>query len=116
MKKTNSKLFNDAFKAYLLPIVIQKAEDYGVNPLNPWQWVIDTAKDHIPHDFREGEQAGVASWLAGCALDIPVYNGHIRATAERLHECKLTDKQAEKVIDCWFNFHALKIMQYARES
>jgi hypothetical protein len=115
MKRTNTKEFNKAFQQYLAPIIKQRADDYNDNPENVWQWAIDTARAEIPHEFdRHGTQSGLSSWLAGCALNIAVYNGDIIAVAERLHGCKLTDKQADKVISKWFDFVALKINQYAR--
>lgn len=114
MKKTNTKAFNESFKAYLLPVIMQKAADYEATPSNPWQWVIEQARNEVPQEFRHGTQAGLAYWLSGCAINIPFYNGEIVKTAERLHGCTLNDKQAQLVIENWFTFHAAKIIQYAK--
>lgn len=118
MKNTNSKSFNDALKAYLAPIIKEKAEDYGetTTPANLYQWALDTAKKEVGHEFkRHGDQEGLRYWLSGLGLSIDFYNFDIVTVCERLHDCVLTPKQQDACIDNWFNFIAAKILQYARK-
>lgn len=118
MKNTNSKAFNDNLKAYLAPIIQAHAEDYGepTPPANLYQWAIDTAKNEVGHEFsRRGDQKGLEYWLSGLALDVAYYYCDIIATAEKLHECTLTEKQEKIVCEHWFSLLAAKMIQYARK-
>lgn len=118
MKNTNTKSFNDALKAYLAPIIKEKAEDYGETtpPANLYQWALDTAKKEVGHEFRQyGDQGGLEYWLSGLGLNVACYYGDIIEAAEKMHECTLTDKEKNMVCARWFNFLAAKILQYARK-
>jgi len=117
MKRTNTKQFKAGFDAVMVPIIKGYAENYGATVTgNPYKFVIDTARREVPHEFeRGGNQKGLEYWLSGCGLlGLPVYYGEIVETAEKMHGEKLTDKQAETVIENWFRFVACKICQYAR--
>ena len=116
MKRTNTKQFKAGFDAVMVPIIKGYAENYGDTIAgNPYQYVIDTAKREVSHEFdRHGTQGGLEYWLSGCGLlGLPVYNSEIVETAEKMHGEKLSDKDAEKVITNWFRFVACKICQYA---
>lgn len=118
MKNTNTKAFNDNLKAYLAPIIQDHAEDYGepTPPANLYQWAIDTAKKEVGHAFAQhGDQKGLEYWLSGLALNVACYYSEIIETAEKIHECTLTDKERGMVCERWFNFLAAKMMQYARK-
>ena len=118
MKNTNTKSFNDALKAYLAPLIKERAEDYGETtpPANLYQWALDTAKKEVGHEFkRHGDQEGLRYWLSGLGMSIACYNFDIVTVCERLHDCVLTPKQQDACIDNWFNFIAAKILQYARK-
>ena len=115
MKNTSTNEFKAALKAYLEPIIQDKAEGYETTiEGNPYQWIIDTAKGEVPHEFRAGDQAGLTYWLSGLGMNIDyTYCGMIKV-AESLHDCKLTEKQADKVCAKWFEFIAVKILQFAQ--
>ncbi len=116
MKHTNTNKFNAKVKAYLLPIIERKLEDYETETGNPFAWVVEQAKKEVPHEFaRKSEQDALAYWLSGMALDIDAYYCDIIATAEKWHECELSEKEQEKVCENWFSFIALKILQYSRK-
>jgi len=118
MKHTNTNEFNAKVKDYLIPIIEDKAQDYKayLNGKNPFQWIIDTARQEVPHEFqRRGNQAGLAWWLSGLGLNIDYYNAAIVELAEKWHGCRLTEKQAEIVVENWFMFIANKIMQFSRK-
>lgn len=116
MKHTNTNEFNDKVKAYLIPIIESKAQDYGDDPAKqPFTFILDTARSEVPHEFaRHGEQGGLEYWLSGLGLGIDYLNCEIVRIAEEWHECELTEKQADMVIDRWFSFLALKILRYSR--
>lgn len=59
-------------------------------------------------------QARVAEWLSGLAIGIEYRNAGIVALAEQWQGRKLTDKQADRVIDNYFNFMAFKVMQLCK--
>lgn len=115
MKNTNTNEYKAKVKNYLLPIIQSKAEDYEAKPENPFAWCIETAKKEIPHEFeRKGLQGGLREWLQGCALNIAIQNGEIIDLALQWHDCTLTDKQKETIIDNWFHFVAFKIIQFSK--
>ena len=115
MKNTNSKEFKSALKAFLLPMIEEKAEDYNQPaPEKPFTWLVGIARNEVPHEFAKGDWSGMAYWLSGMGLNaLPVYYSDIIEAAEMLHGCKLTDDQAERVCDKWFTFIAAKILQFA---
>lgn len=59
-------------------------------------------------------QARVAEWLSGLAIGIAYTNTDIVALAEEWQDCKLSDKQAQRVIDNYFSFMAFKVMQLCK--
>jgi len=115
MKSTNTNEFKSKLQAYLEPIIAQKAEDYGQTiEGNPYQWAIDTAKAEVGHEFdRNGDQEGLSYWLSGLAIDIDYNYCDIIRVAESMHDCKLSDKEADMVCERWFDFVACKMLQYA---
>lgn len=116
MKNTNSKEYKASVKAYLIPIIEDRAKSMDTTIQgNPFAWIIGVAKSEVKHEFdRHGEQAGLCSWLQGLGMGIDFANYDIVQLAQSWHGCKLTDKQAEKVIENWFNHIALKILQFSR--
>ena len=117
MKNTNTKEYNEALQAYLEPIILDKANDYEVEIVgNPYQWVIDTAKSEVSHEFKKNDQDGLEYWLSGLGLNLDYNYCDIIAVCEKLHDCKLTDKQAEICQNGWFKHIAAKILQYARKA
>ena len=119
MKNTNTNEFKTALKSYLAPIIEEHAEDYGEGQAvqakkQPFAWALGTAQMELPHVYaRHGSQACLSEWLQGCALNVAIYNCDIIDESEKLHGCKLTEKEKEKVIDNWFNFLAVKILQFS---
>jgi len=59
-------------------------------------------------------QARVAEWLSGLAIGIAYTNADIVTLAEQWQGCKLSDKQAARVIDNYFSFMAFKFMQLCK--
>lgn len=59
-------------------------------------------------------QARVAEWLSGLAIGIEYTNAGIVALAEQWQGRKLSDKQAQRVVDNYFNFMAFKVMQLCK--
>ena len=115
MKKTNTKEFNNALKAYLEPIIQEKAEAYHVMIADPFAWVVKIARDEVGHEFnRKGEQGGLGYWLSGLGLDVDYNYCDIIRVSESLHDCELTERERETVCERWFDFLAAKILQYSR--
>ena len=117
MKNTNSKEYKEAVKAYLIPIIEDRAKSMGKTiEGNPFNWVLEVARREVPEYFkRGGEQSGLCHWLQGLGMGIDYTNFVILQLAEKWHGCQLTDKQAEKIIENWFNHIAFKILQFSRE-
>ena len=118
MTNTNSKEYKDALKAYLLPIVQERAADMGQTITgNPYAWVLDVARGAVGYEFeRHSEQAGMCHWLQGLGMGVDYTNTDIAKLAEEWHGCTLTDKEVEKVVENWFTHIAWKIIQFSRET
>lgn len=116
MINTNTNKFKARMKEYLEPIIRQKAEDYDQTiEGNPYSWVVGIARSEVYHEFhRHGNQAGLEYWLSGLGMGIDCYNSDIIKVAEKLHDCKLTEKETETVVAGWFRFVAVKILQFSR--
>jgi len=117
MKHTNTNSFNNALKAYLLPIIESKAEGCEETTTgNPYKWVLDTARKEVGHEFdRHGDQGGLEYWLSGLGMGIDYTYAGIIEAAEKMHACKLTEKEADMMCDRWFGFLAAKILQFSRK-
>ena len=117
MKNTNSKEYKATVREYLTPIVIEALEGREKSTEgNIFKSIIDCARSEEPHEFsRHGQQGGLAQWLQGLGMGIDFYNGEIIRVCESLHDCKLSDKEAEKCVENWFNHIAFKILQFSKE-
>jgi hypothetical protein len=115
LKHTNTNEFNALVKAYLLPIIEERAADYGETITgNPYAWTISHARAEVGHEFdRHGTQGGLEYWLSGLALGIAFYNSDIVEIAEKWHGVTLTGHQRETITGAWFRFLAVKIMRFA---
>tara|TARA_Y100001963_G_scaffold97672_1_gene134409 strand:- start:164 stop:529 length:366 start_codon:yes stop_codon:yes gene_type:complete len=114
MKRTNTKEYNKAIYKYILECI--DSEDIN----------LQTDKDKIKHFFDKFNseynnknnqlrypnlQIRIANYLQGIPFNFATWGNEIIEVAEKLHECKLTDKQQEKVIANYYNHIALKIIE-----
>ena len=114
MKRTNTKEYNKAIYKYILECI--DSEDIN----------LQTDKDKINHFFDRFNseynyknnqlrypnlQIRIANYLQDIPFNFATWKHEIIEVAERLHECKLTDKQEDKVIANYYNHIALKIIQ-----
>jgi len=117
LKNTHSNEYKNALKAYLVPIIEQKAQDCEMTiDGNPFAWVIDLARSEVAHEFtRHGEQGGIEYWLSGLAMDIAFTYRDIIAVACKIHGVEsLDEKTADMICDQWFKHLAWKILQFSR--
>ena len=116
MKNTNRKEYKNAIKAYLLPIIQDRAVSMDTTIQgNPFKWVLEVARREVPEYFRQGEQAGLCHWLQGLGMGIDYTNHDILQLAAAWHGCTLTEKQEDMIIQNWFSHIALKIYQFSRD-
>lgn len=112
MKNTHTKEFRAIVQRYLLDSII---DDTQPNDKARAQYIFDqfTAEYDYPDNrvCSPNRQKRVSQWLAGLALNIAYSYSDIIELSEQWHECKLTDKQADKLVDEWFNFMAFKLIQ-----
>lgn len=111
MKNTNSKQFKQMVFNYLADSLYDFEGDYLERVARIKEKF--TVEYDYPDNRRRtpNKQDRIAEWLAGLPLSIDYSNVDIIARAEQWHETKLTDKQAEKIVDNWFNFLAFKTLQ-----
>jgi hypothetical protein len=115
MKNTNSNEYKNALKDYLIPIIEDRADNMGKTITgNPFKFIFEVAKSECPEYFKQNEQDGMKHWLSGLGMGIVYTNYDIINLCEKLHECKLTEKQKDTVIENWFNHLAFKIIQFSR--
>ena len=66
-----------------------------------------------PHN-SEGTRR-LTDWLQGLGMGLDYMNYAIVQLAEKWHDCKLTEKQAEKITANWWSHIAFKMIQFSRE-
>jgi hypothetical protein len=117
MKNTNTNEYKTALKKYLEPIIKTALTEREVSTEgNIYTQLVNVAKREVAYEFeRNGMQAGLTYWLQGLGMGIDFYNGEIIRVCESLHDCKLSDKEAEKCVENWFNHIACKILQFSKE-
>lgn len=116
MKNTNSKEYKATVKAYLTPIIIDALEAREL-PIdgNIFLSILGVAKSEVKHEFdRNGDHAGLTHWLAGLGMGIDFTNYDIITLAQSWHDCELTEKQKDVILERWFSHIAWKIIQFSR--
>jgi len=118
MKNTNSKEYKEKFNEYILDCI----EIPNANRV--------TSKDKIDFLFSEfervanyhnnlkkfpNEQDRMADYLQGLPFSFEFENYKILQLAEKLHECKLTDKQEDVILKNYWKHLAFKILQLKRK-
>ena len=84
--------------------------------LAPLQPLINIAQQEVSHEFdRKGLQGCLTDWLQGLGMGLDYMNYNIIQLAEKWHDCKLTEKEAEKITANWWSHIALKMIQFSRE-
>jgi hypothetical protein len=114
MKRTNTKEYNEAIYKYILECI--DSEDVNLK----------TDKDKIEHFFNRFNseynyknnqlrypnlQNRISNYLQDIPFNFATWKHEIIEVAERLHECKFTDKQEDKIIANYYSHLALKIIQ-----
>lgn len=113
----NSKESRNMIFRYILDSVRDcEAENMNDTEKAAYLW----ARFESEHNYADNRkrvpnlQARVAEWLSGLAIGIAYTNADIVSLAEEWQDCKLSDKQAERVIDNYFSFMAFKVMQLCK--
>ena len=115
MIKTNTDKYNAKIYKYILECI--DSEDI----------ILTTPEEKLDHFFDRFEreynhrqnirlypnfQDRVSAWLSGLAFgSFPCYSDQIIDLAEQLHECKLTDKQQDRILANYWDHLAYKILQ-----
>ena len=113
MKNTNTK----AFKAQVWQYILESDDSAPSNTsdydkaLHIWERFrsehnYDNNKRRLPN-----LQERVADWLSGVALNIAYTNYDIIKLSEKWHDCQLSEKQVEMVLNNWWKFMAFKLIQ-----
>lgn len=118
MKNTNTSAFRAIVYRYLLDS-IDSEECPATTDKGRAEYIFRRFQSEYNHPDNikriPNTQARVAEWLSGLALNVEYTYSDIIKRAETWHECKLTDKEADCVIDYWFTFLALKLIQLWRK-
>lgn len=116
LKRTNSREFRAMVFAYLADAAYS-FDDTGLpdtqsnRARHMWER-FDSEYNYSQNRIRiPSLQLRVAEWLSGLAINIEYTYCDIIARAEQWHETKLTDKQADAIIDQWFKFLAMSLIQ-----
>jgi hypothetical protein len=110
MKNTNSKEYKQAIKQYLMDCLesSESSIEYFFQCFES-EYNLEHNKRRLPN--YQNRLAEYLSGLPSC-INIDFSNHDIIKAAEQLHDCTLTDKQQDKVINFWFNhlaFHLIKL-------
>ena len=117
MKNTNTSAFRAIVYRYLLDSIYSEdcpaTDDKSRAEYIFYRFQMEY---NYPDNIRRipNTQARVAEWLSGLALNIEYTYCDIIKRTEIWHECKLTDKEADTVIEQWFTFLAMKLIQLWR--
>lgn len=117
MTNMNTKATRETIFRYILDSVRDcEAEDMNDSDKAAYLW----ARFESEYNYADNReripnlQARVAEWLSGLAIGIEYTNAGIVALAEEWQGRKLSDKQAERVINNYFSFMAFKVMQLCK--
>ncbi len=114
MKRTNTNDYKNAIEEYIIDCI--ECEDIELN----------TPKEKIEHLFNEfdrvanfahnlkkfpNNQERLADYLQGLPFSFEYENYKILELAERLHECKLTEKQEETILSNYWSHIALHLLR-----
>ncbi|UUV43263.1 hypothetical protein RCCWILLIS_91 [Rhodobacter phage RcCWillis] len=112
MLKTNSNAYKAKVYAYLCESIYDFEGTEAECAAHIWERF--NSEYNYPDNRKRipNLQERVADWLAGIPLNIAVYSADIMQLAESWAETRYTDKQAERIIDNWFNFMAFQILKF----
>ena len=117
MHSMNSKAARAVIFRYILDSV-RDTECEGMNDSDKaaYLWARFESEYNYPDNRKRipNLQSRVAEWLSGLAIGIAYTNADIVALAEEWQDCKLTDKQSERVINNYFSSMAFKVMQLCK--
>ena len=117
MNSTNSKATREIIFRYILDSV-RDDECEGMNDSDKAAYLWSRFESEYNYSNNRKRipnlQARVAEWLSGLAIGIEYTNAGIVALAEDWQGRKLSDKQAELVIDNYFSSMAFKVMQLCK--
>lgn len=115
MKNTNTNEYKATVREYLTPIIIDRLQA-GNHPIdgNIFLSILGVARSECPEYFKRNEQDGLTHWLAGLGMGIDFTNHDIIQLAQKWHECELTEKQKDIILERWFSHIAFKIIQFSR--
>ena len=117
MTNSNSKAVRDTIFRYILDSVRdEECENMNDTEKAAYLWARFESEYNYPNNRKRipNLQARVAEWLSGQAIGIAFANADIVALAEKWQGHKLSDKQAERVIENYFSYMAFKVMQLCR--
>lgn len=111
MKNTNTNEFRQTVYKYLCDSVY----DFEGNQAETAKHICERFESE--YNYKQNRQRlpnlqnRVAEWLAGLPLNIDYTYAGIIATAEKWHDCKLTESQADMICERWFAFLAMRLLQ-----
>lgn len=113
MKNTNTKAFRATVHAYLAQSILDYTGEDTESARAAYIWQRFDSEYNYSDNVRRypSLQERVAQWLQGLPLNIAYTYCDIIALAEQWHECKLTEKQADAVIERYFSFMAFRLIQ-----
>ena len=115
MLKTNTKLYRERIKAYILGCI--DSEDVELSDSEKIPHLIERFKAEYEHPYiikrYPNRQQRLAEWLMGLPLNFDFYNYKILEVAQELHGCELTDKQEDTILNNWWNHLAYHILKLA---
>ena len=121
MKRTNTNEYKKAF----YPLLIEWIDFEGTENNSPQQKLKELYNEfdrcaNFPYNLHKfpNTQERFKDYLQGLPIAIPFVSSEIIEIAESLHECKLSEKQENTIINNFFNhcaFHYLKLIDMSEE-
>ena len=114
MKRTNTNTFKAAAYRYLIDC-IQDDEAQGMTDRQKVKHINHRVRSELSHVVeRQGFTAACVDMLQGLGIGIDYTWPDIVKAAEKMHGCKLSEKEQETVNEGWFKFMGYQLATLCR--
>jgi exopolyphosphatase/pppGpp-phosphohydrolase len=111
MLKTNSKLYKQRIKAYILSCI--DSEDVEIVDTDKIPHLMERFESETRHNIKHypNTQNRLSNWLAGLPFHFDYESHRVLEVAKQLHGCELTED--DTILENWWNHLAYHILKLA---
>ena len=114
MLKTNSKLYRERIKAYILSCI--DSEDVELSDSEKVLHLMQRFESEARHNIKHypNTQDRLSNWLAGLPFHFDYESHRVLEVAKQLKGCEFTEKQEDTILENWWNHLAYHILRLAQ--